>query len=64
MASQFFLNNRTYERGKHMTTGVFISIFLVGIPLFLLTEHPIIFWFIFVPLAVMGVLKIITWFKK
>lgn len=47
-----------------MTPGVVILIFLVGVPLFLLTEHPTIFWLIFVPLAVMGILKFITWLKK
>ena len=47
-----------------MTTGLFIFVFLVGVPLFLLFEHPIIFWLLCVPIGVISIIKIITWFKK
>ena len=47
-----------------MTPGILILIFFVGIPLFLIFEHPIIFWLVFVPIAAMVVIKIITWIKK
>ena len=35
-----------------------------GVPVFLLMAHPFIFWLIFVPLAVLGIIKFITWLKK
>ena len=47
-----------------MSVGILILVFLVGVPLFLLFEHPLIFWLIFLPLAVMGIIKFITWLKK
>ena len=36
-----------------MTGGVLLFIFLVGGPLYLLFEKPVIFWLVFVPLAVL-----------
>lgn len=54
------------RRGKGSESdGCLIALaFLVGIPLYLLTEHPIIFWFIFVPIVVFGISKVTKWFKK
>ena len=47
-----------------MTPGIVIAMFLVGIPLYLLMEHPFIFWLVFVPLAVVGIANFILWLKK
>lgn len=47
-----------------MTAGMVILVFLVGVPLFLLMEHPLIFWLIFVPIAVLGIIRFIIWLKK
>ena len=41
-----------------------ILAFVIGVPVFLLMAHPFIFWLIFVPLAVLGIIKFITWLKK
>ena len=37
---------------------------IIGIPTFLIMTHPLIFWLVFVPLVVIGVMKLITWLKK
>mgnify|MGYP003304757116 CR=1 FL=1 len=37
---------------------------VVGVPIFLLIEYPVIFWFVLVPLVVMGIFKFIMWIKK
>ena len=47
-----------------MTPGILLLVFLVGVPLYLLFEHPVIFWLIFVPIAVVSIIKFITWLKK
>ena len=47
-----------------MSAGLVLLVFLVGVPLFLLFEHPLIFWLIFVPIAVLTIIKFITWLKK
>ena len=47
-----------------MSAGIVFLIFFVGIPLFLFFEHPLIFWLVFVPLAGLGILKLLKWFKK
>lgn len=44
--------------------GLIIFALVVGIPLYLLFEHPVVFWIVFVPIAVYSVIKIINWFKK
>ena len=38
--------------------------FVIGIPVFLLMVHPIIFWLVFVPLVVFGIILFIAWLKK
>ena len=47
-----------------MTAGLVILIFLVGVPLFLFFEHPVIFWLIFVPIALIVAIKFIRWLKN
>lgn len=44
--------------------GLIILAFVVGVPLFLLMEHPVIFWLIFVPICVVGIYGFIKWLKK
>ena len=44
--------------------GLIVLAFVIGVPVFLLMEHPIIFWSIFVPIVVFGIVKFITWLKK
>ena len=36
----------------------------IGIPTFLIMTNPFIFWLIFVPLIIIGAIKLITWLKK
>lgn len=45
-------------------SGLIIWAFVIGIPLFLLMEHPLVFWLVFIPLVIIGVTKFITWLKK
>ena len=47
-----------------MSAGIVILIFLVGVPLFLLFEHPVIFWLVLVPIAVLSIIRFLTWLKK
>lgn len=47
-----------------MTPGIVIAMFFVGIPLYLLMEHPFIFWLVFIPFAVFGIAYFILWLKK
>ena len=37
---------------------------LMGIIMFLLMEHPVVFWLIFVPIVTIAVIKVIAWLKK
>ena len=46
------------------STSLIIWALVLGIPLFLLMEHPWIFFLVFVPLAVLGIIRFITWLKK
>lgn len=47
-----------------MTPGLLLLILLVGVPLFLLFEHPVIFWLLVVPIAIIGGIKFVAWLKK
>ena len=47
-----------------MTAGMVLLIIFVGVPLYLLMEYPVIFWVIFVPVALLGIIKFIAWLKK
>lgn len=44
--------------------GLIIFALVVGIPLYLLFEHPVVFWIVLVPIAVYVIIKFITWLKK
>lgn len=52
------------RRKKSDNTGMIILAIVVGTPIFLLMVHPFIFWLVFVPLVVLGIIKFITWLKK
>ena len=52
------------RRKKLDDTGLIILAFVIGVPIFLMMEYPIIFWLVFVPLVVFGIIKFITWLKK
>ena len=47
--------------GKNANAGLFGLIVLVGIPLFLLMEHPLVFWCVFVPLVLILVIAMVKW---
>ena len=49
---------------KSDETGLIILALVVGIPMFLLMEHPLIFWWVFVPFVVAVAIHIINWLKK
>lgn len=36
----------------------------MGIIAFMVIEHPVFFWLVFVPLAVVGIANFILWLKK
>lgn len=52
------------RRKKSDDSGLIGFAFIIGTPLFLLMVHPFIFWLVFVPLVVLGIIKFITWLKK
>ena len=45
------------------STAIF-WILVIGIPIYLFFEHPVIFWMVFVPIATISIIKIIAWLKK
>ena len=47
-----------------MSAGLIMFALIGGIIAYLLMEHPVIFWLIFVPIAVLGIIKFILWLKK
>ena len=52
------------RRRKSSDEGVIALAFLIGVPVFLLMVHPLIFWLVFVPLAVILIMGFIGWLKK
>jgi hypothetical protein len=49
---------------KKDDSWMFGLIIFVGVPLFLLMVHPLIFFFVFVPLVALVIIKILEWLKK
>ena len=47
-----------------MSGGMVLALFILGGGLFLLFEHPIIFWLIALPLFLLIVGSIIHWIRK
>ena len=52
------------RRKKSDDAGLIIWAFIIGIPAFLIMQYPVIFWLVFIPLVVFGVVKFITWLKR
>ena len=56
---------RRRRRNHSEPDGCLIAIaVIIGIPAFLLMTHPVIFWVLFVPLVVVGIISFIAWLKK
>lgn len=49
---------------KNSDTGLIILAFVIGVPIFLLMVYPVIFWIVFVPIVLFGVIKFILWLRK
>ena len=52
------------SRKKKSDEGLIIWAFIIGVPAFLIMQHPIIFWLAFVPIVTFLVVKFITWLKS
>ena len=53
------------RRKKDDDNGCLMFVIVVlGIPLFLLMKHPVIFFLVFLPLVCLGLGALINWFKK
>ena len=52
------------SRKKKSDDGLIIWVFIIGVPVFLMMEYPIIFWLVFIPLVILGAVKFIAWLKK
>ena len=52
------------DLGVKKDSDLIILAFVIGVTVFLLMVYPFIFWLIFVPLVVLGIIKFITWLKK
>ena len=46
------------------SSSMIIWAFAIGFPVFLLVEHPVAFWLVFVPIITMSVISFIMWLKK
>ncbi len=51
------------RRKSKNNDGFIILAFIIGIPVFLMFEYPIIFLLIFVPVVTVAVINFITWLK-
>jgi hypothetical protein len=52
------------RRRKSSDEGLIVLALVLGIPIFLLMVYPIIFWLVFLPLAVILIMRFIGWLKK
>lgn len=52
------------RRRKRKDDNTLFWVFVLGIPLFLLMVHPLIFWLVFVPLVIIGIVNFVNWLKK
>ena len=46
---------------KDENTGLIIFALIVGTPIYLLVTFPLIFWLVFLPIAVFVVVKFVLW---
>ena len=51
------------RRRNDTGSGLMGIICILGIPLYLLMEHPLLFWLVFLPLAIIFVISVVQWFK-
>lgn len=49
---------------KNSDAGLIILAFVIGVPAFLLMVYPVIFWIVFVPIVLFGIIKFIMWLNK
>lgn len=49
---------------KKDDSWMFGWIVFVGVPVFLLMVHPLIFFLVFVPLVIFAIVRIVMWLKK
>lgn len=47
-----------------MSAGLIMFALIGGTIIYLLMEHPVIFWLVFIPIAVIVIIKFITWLKR
>ena len=47
-----------------MTPGILLFLLVVCVPLYLLMEKPVVFWFVFVPVAAVVVFLVVRRFKR
>ena len=53
------------RRGGSKPDGCLLTVVcIIGIIMFFLMEHPVIFWLIVVPIVTFVIIKFITWLKK
>ena len=52
------------KRKKKSDDGLIIWAFIIGIPVFLIMQYPIIFWLVFVPAVTFLAVKFVAWLKK
>ena len=52
------------SRKKKSDNGLIIWAFIIGVPAFLIMQHPIIFWLVFVPIVTFLVFKFVAWLKN
>ena len=47
-----------------MSAGLVFFIFIIGGSVFLLMEHPLIFWLVVVPIVILTGMSFVRWLKK
>lgn len=44
--------------------SMIILAFVIGVPVFLLMTRPVIFWAVFLPIVVIGIVLLIRWLRR
>ena len=52
------------RRGNKDSSWILWWVILLGVPTFLLMVHPLIFFFVFLPLLIVFLINLIKWLKK
>ncbi len=45
-------------------SNLILWVLIIGTPVYLLMERPVIFWLVFVPIATLVIIKVLMWLKK